>query len=227
MKPRYKRFVDIVELLTKEADDVLYLILTRHGRTELNSQHIFQPWTPDGDRLTEEGKEAARKLGKRLHSIKIGTIYSSDWHRAVHTAQIINEKLTPPLNEIIISRGLRDFNFGAISGMSSSNLKLLNPELYYLKTKKRYMFAVPSGDSYQNFYKTKKEELNRIIASNTNGNILIISHSYVTICLLMAALDLDLEKYANYNVDNTSINIVQIRSKKIPGELLLYNNSKQ
>jgi broad specificity phosphatase PhoE len=224
MEPTYKRFVDVIELLKREENNVLRLILTRHGRTELNTQHIFQPWTPEGDKLTNEGKEEAKKLGKRLSSIYISKIFTSDWHRALHTAQIINEELNPPLHEIIASRGLRDFNFGIICGMNSSNLKLLSPELSDLRTNRRHLFEVPNGDNYKYFFQSKKEELERIIANNSAGNILIVSHSYVVMCLLIAVLDLDLGKFANYNVDNASINIVEIKSGKIPGELLIYND---
>jgi hypothetical protein len=71
----------------------------------------------------------------------------------------------------------------------------------------------------------KKGELVRIISENSMGNILVVSHVYATKCLIMAALDLPVEGYANkINFKNTSISIVELKGREIPGRLLVLNN---
>ncbi|GAX61982.1 phosphoglycerate mutase [Candidatus Scalindua japonica] len=224
METVYATFEDAEKVLLKEDEDTLRIIFTRHGRTHLNADRIFQPWTPEGDQLSPEGVTSARNLGKKLNNISIKKIYSSDWHRVIHTAQLINEERNQPLHEILISRGLRDFNFGELCGLSVTEADRLFPELTELRAKSLYKFKAPGGDIFFDFYNGKKKELIRILSENSKGNILVVSHAYVTKCLIMAALDLTLEEYANkINIMNTSLSIVELKGRRIPGRLLVLN----
>lgn len=225
MEAIYPCFDKAKSILANEDKHVTRIIFTRHGRTILNAKQIFQPWTPEGDYLNEEGYASAVRLGKKLFDTPIKKIYSSDWHRAIHTAQLINEELQPPLNEITISRKLRDFNFGVLSGVPVASLNYLNPDLADFRKKKRYLFEAPGGDIFKDFYVHKKEALQEILQNNNTGNILIVSHNYVTACLLIASLDLSPEEYANININNTSISVVEFEKHKIPGKLLVFNEA--
>ena len=226
MEAIYSTFEDAEKILLKEEEDIIRFIFTRHGRTHLNAERIFQPWTPDGDKLNPEGMASARELGKKLNHVPIRKIYSSDWHRVIHTAQLINEELNSPLQEIQISRGLRDFNFGALCGVSVTEADRLYPELSELRRNSLHTFEAPGGDAFTDFHNRRKEELVRIISENRMGNILVVSHAYVTKCLIMAALDLSVEEYADkINIKNTSVSIVELKDRKIPGRLLVLNNT--
>ncbi|MHC4307435.1 MAG: histidine phosphatase family protein, partial [Planctomycetota bacterium] len=86
MEPVYSTFEDAEKTLMNEEEDIIRFIFTRHGRTHLNAERIFQPWTPHGDHLNPEGISSAENLGKKLNHVPIRKIYSSDWHRAIHTA---------------------------------------------------------------------------------------------------------------------------------------------
>jgi len=225
MEALYSTFEDAEKSLLNEEEDIIRFIFTRHGKTHLNAEQRFQPWTPDGDQLNDEGKFSASDLGRKLGRIPIRKIYSSDWHRTIHTAQLINEARNPPLREIHIARGLRDFNFGTLCGSTTTEVDRLHPEFSEIRRNRLHMFKAPGGDTFAGFHDNKKEELERIIRDNSMGNILIVSHSYVTKCLIMAALDLPVEKYANQiNIKNTSISIVELKGKQIPGRLLVLNN---
>ncbi len=218
-------FEDAEKTLLNEEEDIIRFIFTRHGKTHLNTEQRFQPWTPDGDQLNNEGKISASNLGRKLCRIPIRKIYSSDWHRAIHTAQLINEERNPPLREIHITRGLRDFNFGELCGITTTEVDRLRPELSEIRMNRLHKFKAPGGDNFIDFNNNKKEELKRIIRDNSMGNILIASHSYVAKCLIMAALDLPVEGYANkINIKNTSISIVELKGRQIPGRLLVLNN---
>jgi len=222
----YSTFEDAEKLLLKEEEDIIRFIFTRHGRTRLNVERIFQPWTPEGDHLNPEGMTSARDLGKKLNHVPIRKIYSSDWHRAIHTAQLINEERNSPLRKIQISRGLRDFNFGTLCGVSVAVADRLYPELSEIRMNSLHEFEAPGGDAFADFHNRKKEELIRIISENSMGNILVVSHSYVAKCLIMAALDLPVEGYADkIKIKNTSISIVELKGRKIPGRLLVLNST--
>jgi len=226
MEAIYSTFEDAEEILLNEEEGILRFIFTRHGRTHLNAEQIFQPWIPEGDKLNTEGITSAENLGRKLKDIPIRKIYSSDWHRAIHTAQLVNEERNTPLREIHLSRNLRDFNFGTLCGVSVTEADRLHPELSEIRMNRLHTFEAPGGDTFADFHNRKKEELMRIISENSIGNILVVSHAYVTKCLIMAALDLPVEGYADkIHIKNASISIVELKGKKIPGRLLVLNNT--
>ncbi|MDR4508614.1 MAG: histidine phosphatase family protein [Candidatus Brocadiaceae bacterium] len=222
----YSNFEEAKETLMSEEENVIRFIFTRHGRTYLNAKQVFQPWTPQGDQLNEEGMVSAKNLGKKLRHIPIQKIYSSDWHRAVHTAQLINEERIPPLQEIHLSRGLRDFNFGALCGVSVTSSEQAHPALSEIRIHKLHEFKAPEGDTFTDFHHRIKDEFMRIFHNNSKGNILVVSHSYVAKCLIIAALNLPLETYANtIRIKNTSLSVVELKNRQIPGRLLILNDT--
>ncbi len=82
---------------------VRYLYFVRHGRAEYR--------TGFGGRLTAEGRRQARAAAKRVGQQPISAIYTSDFGRAVETAQIIARhcgdlpiRRTPVLREMIAFR---------------------------------------------------------------------------------------------------------------------------
>ncbi len=86
------------------------LILTRHGETIENKEGSLQGHLPG--RLSETGKEQARKLALRLKDEKIDAIYSSDLVRTVDTArEIAKHHNSIPLHFVPKLRETRSWNF--------------------------------------------------------------------------------------------------------------------
>lgn len=80
---------------------ILYLI--RHGKTDIYLENKRQsPSTP----LGELGKKQAEALSRKMHFTKIDHLYSSDWPRAMQTAEYLSRavsveiKTHPQVHEI-------------------------------------------------------------------------------------------------------------------------------
>ena len=65
---------------------MITIYLARHGQTEENISRIFQGHLPG--HLTEEGKQQAVELGKRLRDIPLDAILSSDLQRVIDTVRL-------------------------------------------------------------------------------------------------------------------------------------------
>ena len=65
---------------------MITIYLARHGQTEENISRIFQGHLPG--HLTEEGKQQAVELGKRLRDILLDAILSSDLQRVIDTVRL-------------------------------------------------------------------------------------------------------------------------------------------
>jgi broad specificity phosphatase PhoE len=86
----------------------------RHGESELN---VAKLWAGHTDTpLTENGREQARKAGKKmkLDKLSFDIIVSSPLKRALHTAQHVAEHIDYPVDKIVLHEGLKERNFGAL-----------------------------------------------------------------------------------------------------------------
>jgi broad specificity phosphatase PhoE len=70
----------------------------RHGETDWNRQRIYMGQTDIP--LNEFGIQQARQAAKLLEGIDFASIASSTLMRAIHTAQIITEKVLKPITII-------------------------------------------------------------------------------------------------------------------------------
>lgn len=85
------------------------LILTRHGETEENKAGIIQG--QGIGRLSDEGKNQAKKIALRLKWEKIDYIYSSDLERAVDTTESI--AMFHPQIPINFTKEMREIYLGS------------------------------------------------------------------------------------------------------------------
>ena len=89
----------------------LYLI--RHGETENNVKGLFSGWFQA--QLTDEGREQARAVGRRLQGFSFDRIYASDLDRTRETASLIF-----PDKEVIYTPVIREINVGSLGGQPYS-----------------------------------------------------------------------------------------------------------
>ena len=85
----------------------LYLI--RHGQTDNNVKKLFSGWYPA--QLTDEGREQARMVGRRLQGFSFDRVFASDLDRAVETAGLVF-----PECEITPTSDLREIHVGSLGG---------------------------------------------------------------------------------------------------------------
>ena len=98
------------------------IYLTRHGQTEENLMRIFQGHMPG--KLTEEGIEQARNLGKELCDIHLDCILSSDLQRVVDTVSIAMADRNLPWEQNSL---LREIDWGSWTGIKIDSVNTKNP----------------------------------------------------------------------------------------------------
>ncbi|MFA6436613.1 MAG: histidine phosphatase family protein [Candidatus Paceibacterota bacterium] len=93
------------------------IYFVRHGLSEANVKRVFAG-QKDDSLLTEEGREQAKKTGKKIveEEINIDRIISSPSKRALETAEIIAKELKFNLSKIIKDDRINEFDMGSLSG---------------------------------------------------------------------------------------------------------------
>ena len=140
--------------------------LVRHGETPLNAVRVLQhPDTP----LSERGITQAARVAKRLADAGIATIVTSDYARALATAEAIHAATGAPIE---VEPLLRERNFGTHRGSAYHALEvdIFAPD-----------YAPPGGESVPEFEArvVVAWAAVRAAAACAPGPIAVVSHGLV------------------------------------------------
>jgi len=180
------------------------LIITRHGETEENVKEILMGNLLPG-KLTDNGKDQAKKLAKRLSKEKIDIIYSSDLARASDTAkEVAKYHQGTPLK---LTEEVQECNFGDFQGKSIQEVGTKK----FLERLKNFDFSPDGGESDKQMFIRAERFLGRIIKEHPKDNVLVVTHEIfkkVLICFIM-------KKDSNYLkkmdiMQNTSLSILEV-----------------
>ena len=136
------------------------LVLARHGQSYGNLDHSLGPDTD----LTDLGREQAARLGKWLaeQGYRFTAIYCSTLRRARQTAEIVNAhfRLEP-----VFDPDLREADIGHVSDLPlrADPLGLESPP--------------PFGSGYEAFRERVARSTARVLAENSEGQVLVVAHA--------------------------------------------------
>jgi probable phosphoglycerate mutase len=171
------------------------LFLIRHGETEGNALRIVQhPHIP----LSPRGLVQAERLARRLAAEGIAQIVSSDYARAVTTAEHLQRATGAPL---VIEPLLRERNFGDLRGRPYAELgfDMFEPD-----------YAPPNGETWPMFHDRVDRAWIRVqeLAAATSGSLAVVTHGLVCRSLAARRLILADGEVAPERWENTSLTIV-------------------
>ena len=171
------------------------LFLIRHGETEGNALRIVQrPEIP----LSPRGVMQAERLARRLASLGIVRILSSDYARAAATAEHLRRATGAPLS---FEPLLQERNFGDLRGRPYSELgfDMFEPD-----------YAPPNGETWPVFHSRVDRAWARVqaLAAASGGNLAVVTHGLVCRSLAARHLILPEGESAPERWENTSLTIV-------------------
>jgi len=171
------------------------LFLIRHGETVGNASRIVQH--PDSP-LSPRGVAQAERLARRLAPEGLARIVSSDFARAVTTAECLQRATGASL---FLEPLLRERNFGDLRGTPYAELGLdmFAPD-----------YAPPNGETWPVFHARVDRAWARVqaLAAATSGHLAVVTHGLV--CRSLAARHLILAdgEVVPERWGNTSLTIV-------------------
>jgi broad specificity phosphatase PhoE len=187
----------------------LSILLIRHGETAGNANRVVQvPQTP----LSERGLTQAALLGKRLANTPISQILASDYSRAAMTAAEVSDAAGIAVDSEPL---LRERNFGDHRGTRYDDLDvdLFGPG-----------YAPPGGEDWETFHARVDRAWTAIrsAATQTAGDLAVVTHGLVLYSLVLRHLTLDPEEEAAMGFANTSLTVVEAET---PWRVALLNCS--
>ncbi len=188
----------------------MLIFFVRHGLTDWNIQRRFQG-TCDVP-LNEAGLEQAHVAASRCAQLGLERIYHGTLLRASATAQAIADAAGVPL---IPCPGFNEVCLGAFQALNHEQAKAQYPEAYAQYFSDRVNAAPPGGESLlqvQQRALCALDEIERDAVGCTR--IAVVSHGALLKTLLGAIAGIPLEHFADYDVSNGSISVIESRNGK-------------
>jgi broad specificity phosphatase PhoE len=194
--------------------------LVRHGATELTAEDRFAGAIDV--RLSDEGREQARRLGHRLETEPISVAFASPMVRTMDTAKLIIESHGVPVTPV---DGIREIAHGRWERKTRAEVEAEFPEEYARYETDPFSFAPTEGESGLQVTARALPALLSIVEEHTDKRILIVSHKATIRLLLSSLLGFDPRKYRD-RLDQSpcALNILDFKDIASP-RLTLFNDT--
>ncbi len=154
-----------------------HFYLARHGETVWNKAQRFQGQLDS--ELTENGRQQAENIAKRLENSKISQIISSTLGRAIASAKICQQILNTPLST---QAGLIERHLGQWQGHTLSELQ---HQPHYHEIFQQFSQHKPvGGESAINCAERIAQSLMQLANNHIQHRLLVIVHGEALRCLL-------------------------------------------
>ncbi len=196
------------------------IFLVRHGATVLTAEDRFAGATDVP--LSDEGREQARCLARRLAQIEIAAAYSSTLGRTVETASIAIEPHGLPVHP---KEALKEISHGRWEQLTRQEVAARFPEELENWDRDPYTFAPVGGESGLQVTARALPELIDIVRSHPGQNVLVVSHKATIRLLLSSLLGFDPRRYRD-NLDQSpaALNIIDFKDPT-RARLMLFNDT--
>ncbi|WMY95326.1 MAG: 2,3-diphosphoglycerate-dependent phosphoglycerate mutase GpmB [Arsenophonus sp.] len=187
---------------------MLKVYLVRHGETEWNVAKCIQGQSDSP--LTKVGIKQAKLVAKRIQSIGITHILSSDLERTKKTAEIIAKFCHC---DVIFEPRLRELNMGVLEGRPMNSLNDEEESWCYNLVNGLPGARIPKGESMEEITERMFSTLEECRLLPVNSKPLLVSHGIGLGALLNYILGVPLNAQRRLRLRNCSLSKVDYQKR--------------
>ncbi|HET7874608.1 MAG TPA: histidine phosphatase family protein [Methylomirabilota bacterium] len=183
--------------------------LVRHGSvvgadTRRFIGHLDVPLSPLGE-------SQAQAVARRLSSVKLEAVYSSDLQRTRRTAEIVG---APQGLKPVEVPGLREFAMGRWEGLTAEEIQAADPEAFrvWMADVARYQF--PEGESLADLEARAWPAFEGIVRAHAGGAVAVVAHGGTNRLLLCRALGVAWERLLALGQDYGALSVLEGREER-------------
>jgi probable phosphoglycerate mutase len=196
------------------------VFLVRHGATELSTEDRFAGSIEV--KLSERGRDQARRLARRLAPQAFAAVYASPMGRTMETARILADPHGLP---VLARDGLREISHGRWEGMARADVEARYADEYARWEKDPYTFAPEGGETGLSVTARALPALLEIVATHPDQHVLLVSHKATIRLLLSSLLGFDPRAYRDHlDQSPAALNIVDFKDA-VHARLVLFNDT--
>jgi broad specificity phosphatase PhoE len=184
----------------------IYLI--RHAESLWNSERRVQGTCLQVP-LSPTGRSQAQLLGRRLRTLPLRAVYSSDAERALETARLslIDGR------RVTVSREIRELSLGEWEGRLIADLRAEDPEKLDAWYRKPSTVRLKGGEDLGAFRNRVVSFIDGIVGSPDGGDTAVITHGGVICGYLTHILGMHADDIWSFSLPNASITTVVLDFK--------------
>lgn len=186
------------------------MLLVRHGQSTWNQEHRIQGQLDPP--LSDDGRNQAVSLGRRLAGRQFAGFYASDLKRAHETAALIGKSvgLEPtPMVE------LREIYLGAWEGLRADELAIRFPEAWAGWTEEPNWDLVPGGEGSGAFEARVEGAMDSIFHRHQQGDVLVVTHGGVIQIALHNVVGRPARGIFVFRIQNASLSVIEKRDGRL------------
>lgn len=202
------------------------LILIRHGETCWNRERRVQGGDSDIE-LNETGLEQVTRLAHFLKNENIVAVYSSAMRRAMATAEAIASRHRLSVEK---DHRLAEIKVGELEGASVLDLNTTFSQFLMQRWVDRGSAQAPDEETFgvlvDRVWPVVEGLLERHNAGDgrsTDHAVVIVSHFFVTLAVVLKALDLPLDSFTRFKVDLGGLSTLEFNNHGT--RLLTFNDT--
>ncbi|HID61511.1 MAG TPA: MSMEG_4193 family putative phosphomutase [Anaerolineae bacterium] len=215
MSPETKASHQQINYHHETEQDTTQLLLIRHGLTDWVGRRL-PGWMP-GIHLSEEGRQQAEALARRLASLPIEAIYASPLERAVETAEAI---AAPHGLSVQLRENLGEVRIGEWTGRT---IKELAEEEWLTIQFYPSGMNIPGGETMPEMQARVVAELDAIRKAHPGATVAVVSHADVIKAAVAHYVGLHLDLFQRLVVYPASLTAFQF--SRFTPRLVLFNDS--
>ena len=181
------------------------IIFLRHAQAKNNVERVLAGRSL-GIPLTEFGVQQAEKIANFLEPLKISAIYSSPIERAVHTSEIVSEKLNIHYE---IDERLTEIDMGIFSGMYYEEMFARHGNIFLKFYQDNPLIEKNGVETFSNVKKRVLDMVNYCSQKHDSENILLVTHMDPIKAMISTVLQLKPESLYELIIRNASLTIVK------------------
>lgn len=166
------------------------VFLIRHGATELSSEDRFAGAVDV--LLSDQGRDQARRLGRRLSGETIAAAFASPMKRTQETARLVVEPHGIAVSPV---DGICEISHGRWEGKRREEVEKEFPEEYARYEHDPFSFSPMGGESGLQVTARALPALLKIVEDHADQRIVVVSHKATIRLLLSTLLGFDPRKY--------------------------------
>lgn len=151
------------------------IILVRHGETEANRIGCFA--ASEDIQLTDLGRQQAEEVASSLErQFQPSMVYSSRFHRARQTAEIIAARFGLPVQTL---PGVHERDFGCLKGEPYRHMGAMMKSDTAYDPEKRWLWAPHGGESLETVRARAIVALEALQTLHPRTDVVVVSHGAV------------------------------------------------
>jgi probable phosphoglycerate mutase len=186
------------------------LLLIRHGESTWNRLHRIQGQLDPP--LSEEGREQASRLARRLAGRKLEALYASDLTRAMETAAPVAGATGLSIHPV---PELREIFLGEWEGLHNAELAEKYPEQWARWREAPSWDVIPGGEGAEAFESRVAAALASISEQHPRGDTVVVTHGGVIQVALHSVVGRPSSGLFPFRISNASITVIEKRDGRM------------